>query len=696
MDMLKVVEKDQTVLIFGLFVLVCATILSIVGVSRLEEAYEARRNVSVAQDGYDELSMSIKDLQISKILKAQKDDEQTEVRELDAQARLQAALKVVNESIEGKNLQKEILALVQNDIHTLQVTPGPPRLSTVQKIEWAIRELNKAEVSSFDRRRTIILSSVESQMTLSVISLVIALVLIVIALRIKHVKDQLSAKTMEELKLLKEEAESASRMKSQFLSTVSHEIRTPLNGIIGLSRTLVNSQGTPNQKSFAHMIHQSGKTLLSIINDILDFSKIEAGRFEFVKADFSLLEVANQVLFTLSTKAFDKSLKLDYIIDPQIPKFVNGDSDRLAQVLFNLVGNAIKFTSSGSVTLRIQLADDMAGAMKVLFSVEDTGIGISESDLSQLFVPFTKAQQSGTSREAGTGLGLSISQSIIKAMGSEIKVKSTKGKGTIFHFEITFVQHSEERIGYSPNFKDSEQSRHDESVADLFHYTQPVKVLIVEDNPTNQVVAQTMLDKLNMDYVIVGDGKEALHVLENNKFDIILMDCQMPVMDGLQATQEIRRRNIQTPVVAMTANAYGEDKIKCIAAGMDDFLTKPVDPMALREVLQSQLKLKKKNFLEMLDETVGVDGRKKIVRAFLSTTDEFRKSFDSALNSKNLTDLHRLGHRFKSSALSVGGEKFGAMCSKIEQSESCEEITNYKQAMISELNKLEKDLQAET
>jgi signal transduction histidine kinase/CheY-like chemotaxis protein len=395
-------------------------------------------------------------------------------------------------------------------------------------------------------------------------------------------KEQAEA-TNAQLRVAKEAAEAGALAKSQFLATMSHEIRTPMNGVLGSLDMLKRLPLDDEQRQLVRAAHLSGQSLMAILNDVLDHAKIEAGKLTLQPGPMSLREVAAQVVGLFSANAKSKGLHLQLHYDEQLPEWVIGDSQRLKQVLLNLVSNAIKFTDHGSVNLGVSALAQDADTASVLFEVQDTGSGISAAGVRQLFVPFSQLPtQPGRSRR-GTGLGLTISQRIVEAMGGRIEVASEPGLGSTFLFDITLATHRAEPPPSSPD-----------TVSSGFDALGPLKgcVLVVEDDPVNRLIARSQLESLGMTVLEARSGEEALALAQ--AVDLVLMDCHMPGLDGYATTARWRAREAErglrrTPIVAFTANAYDDDIAQARQAGMDGHLAKPYTRVQMRDLLLAWL-----------------------------------------------------------------------------------------------------------
>jgi signal transduction histidine kinase len=407
--------------------------------------------------------------------------------------------------------------------------------------------------------------------------------------------------TNEQLSISNVELASATKAKSEFLANMSHEIRTPMNGVIGLTQHLSMMNLSEEQRDLVHTIRDSGDALLTIINDILDFSKIESGNLQLEEHPFILTDIIKSVCNLLSTQATKKNINLEYAIADDIPAYLLGDSSRLRQILLNLVGNAIKFTEYGGIYLAVnsQIIGNSQGfsAYQIMITIKDTGIGINKQNLQKLFQPFNQGDASISRKYGGTGLGLVISKSLVGLMGGKIWVESlgnvagnppenwvfnpenTQVQGSIFHF--TFI--TKEVLASSLTAKYAHENEKKEGETNKIY----LKILLAEDNKVNQKVALMTLKKLGYTADIANNGLEVLAMIENQLYNVILMDMQMPEMDGITATKMIREANISQPwIIALTANALVQDRQICLDAGMNDFLAKPLVITELTKALK--------------------------------------------------------------------------------------------------------------
>ena len=484
----------------------------------------------------------------------------------------------------------------------------------------------------------------------------------------------------------RDQAMEASRLKSEFLATMSHEIRTPMNGVIGLTDLLLNADLGANERRLTEALHGAGLTLRGIINDILDLAKIEAGKLELETVDFEVRPGLQQTVALLQGQAAEKGLPLDLSVAADVPQFLKGDAGRWMQILTNLGSNAIKFTDAGTVSIQVGLVGRDSARTVIEVSVTDTGPGIEAEAQQRLFEAFTQGDPSTTRRHGGTGLGLAIALQLVDALGGTLSLASEVGRGSTFGFTAVFTP-------ASVTSGDRGVPRPVPGARSLGGPRQ--QILVVEDNEVNQMVAVGLLEHAGYDVDVVGDGIEAVEALaDGHGYGAVLMDCRMPRMDGFEATRAIRAREsagCRIPIIAMTASALAGERDRCLAAGMDDFLTKPVDSLRLQLVVHQWLsrsgardepesgphveasepagEVLDLDRVEMLHEMVK-DGLSLFQRSsanFLAHMPDHLSAIGRAMESEDPGQLMQAAHKLKGSALNLGLQRVGAAAFTLEE-----------------------------
>jgi PAS domain S-box-containing protein len=492
-------------------------------------------------------------------------------------------------------------------------------------------------------------------------------------------------------------AEDAVKAKQQFLSNMSHEIRTPMNAIIGFAKVILRTDLSDRQKEYLQAIKMSGDTLIVLINDILDLAKVDAGKMTFEKVPFRLEESISAMLHLFETKIQEKNLGLIKQYDQRIPKVLLGDSVRLHQVILNLVSNAVKFTTEGKITIGVNMIDEDDEKVTIEFSVKDTGIGIPANRIDQIFENFQQASDDTTRLYGGSGLGLAIVKQLVEPQGGSVRVRSTVGEGSVFSFILSFPKTTKEVDGES-------------DLVEIDTDIKNVQILVVEDISLNKLLLKVLLSDFGFEFDMVSNGQEALEKLQYKSYDVILMDLQMPVMNGFEATEQIRNTlGLSTPILALTADVTTVDLEKCRAVGMNDYVSKPIDEKILYNKIVGLLKKAAETSTETEEPEPGASDDKfidlsyltnltrsdpqimsKMMSLYLEQTPDLLKTMKRSSRKKNWDEVQAASHKLIPFFVVMGiSKEYETLAKKIQRDAETKENTG---EILSMVNQLERGL----
>lgn len=545
----------------------------------------------------------------------------------------------------------------------------------------------------------------------------VILFLVAIALFIKNRKLSQTLlfvlKERDDAYKLKEEAETSNLAKRDFLANMSHEIRTPMNGVIGMVDLLLNEDLTDSQRDLVQTVSHSADNLLCIINDILDFTKIEMGELSLELLSFNLEENITEIINVFKVLAHSKNIDLSVHYAEGMPCMVIADSTRIKQILSNLLGNAIKFTEKGSVILDVSYTIESG----FLFKVTDTGIGIKDEQQNKVFDRFTQADSSTTRKYGGTGLGLSITSQLSELMGGKLEFESEYGKGSTFlcaldlEINLPYEAHYRAALKAMYTSKDRIVKRSNVSPQNkVLKGAEGQHILVAEDDAVNRKVITSFLALLHVSYDVVSNGREAVKAFKANKYDLVLMDIQMPHMDGVEATLKIRSLEItkelkMTPIIALTANALKEDKEKCLKAGMDDYITKPITKAKIKNVLEAYFKKKLVLVPPERGTPINMEMLKEIMEdnftciddfldAYLENAHSIMSTLEESARNKDLKKWKGMTHRLKGVSANFAMEKMVSLC-KIAEKDGQNDMFGSLSCIKSELKDIERFIKQE-
>jgi signal transduction histidine kinase/CheY-like chemotaxis protein len=569
------------------------------------------------------------------------------------------------------------------------------KLNTLYNLELVYNSLDTHLTSQIGLRQNALLKNTDILVYIGLISGILAMVFISLA-RFKTIR--IEKLLIADLNREKEDKIST----ASFLSVAGHELRTPLNGIIGLSDILRKSNLPIEESNYADNVFHSGKALLKIINNILEYAKIDSGVIDLEFSEFSLGATLQQIITTFSTQAKEKNIKFNYLIDEDIPINVFGDQSRISQVLFNFIGNAINHTISGAIIIRIKvLSKNVNSNLKIYFSVEDTGIGLTEEQINGLYKPLKEIHKISKIGESHPGLGFARCNQLVKAMGGEIEVSSKVGVGSVFAFTANFAKFSSEVLG--PNFMKRYHYFDDhKAINPIFDKDDRPTILIADDNPANLLMVKVLLERLGAKVLAVANGKEIISEFSKEKVDLILIDCQMPIMDGFEATKILRNNKVSIPIIAMSASNTSNELSKCLSVGMNGLISKPIELEVIKSELIKSLQLDSCDIcleaIERLETKMGYTGMNLTVKKFLDELPLCEESLDQCLKDNNIQEIHRIGSQLRTSSQIVGAKGMAnlfkrlEMVEKIDDQKNKEEIINIKNEIISASTKVKNKL----